>query len=573
MLYEYRFGTSGAGDSYLYEYTATTGTWAKIGKYIDGLTLNNNAYLNGIYYDQNSRLHASWCWRETPDPLTNHDVFYMYSDDHGRNWKTHSGAQAGTVNTSPVSAATTAIKVWTIGQNRGLINQESEAVDSKGGVHILQSYLLDTDPNSTNFWGDRARAYLHHIYKDENGAWQNDVVDAVSVNRSKIAIDEGDNLYIVAPNYRVYYAAASEKWKKWTALDLSESTSAINEGLIDREMLLNESVLSFAFAQTGGKIIVPYYLVDKSKPGTGTGLYTSIYDGSKFASLLSQNLGAVNVTASDVSTLSDSVSVRSVGTLETMYAEAYTLQFTTSGAANVWINDTLKLNTGAVTSSTTFPIVLKVQPSHKYVIKIEGKYATTSVVSKLEWQSSRQAKGLVPATALYGKLLPSSIASLSDLAVSGTTVAGFDANTIAYNVEVPVGTTDVPAVTATTTDPKAVALITKAAGLPGKTLVTVTSADGTTKKTYTVNFTFATGIGAINSVAIRVYPTITNGSFTVETDGKASMIRVFDINGMLISKQEATSAIETVTIAKAGLYFIKVECNGKISMVKVVKMN
>jgi hypothetical protein len=405
LLYEYRYGTSGAGDSYLYEYAAATGTWSSIGKYLDGLTVNNNAYLNGIHYDRNGRLHASWVWRETPDPLTNHDICYVYSDDHGRTWYNHLGVLMGAVNSNAIKSTTNGIIVWPLSQNRGLINQESQVVDSKGGIHLLQSFLPESFANSTNFWTGRNSAYLRHLYKDENGNWKCDNIGAISANRSQIAIDEGDNLYVVAPNYRIYYASAIEKWKKWTVLDVSESASAINEGLIDRELLLNESVLSFVFAQTGSKIIVPYYLIDKSKSGKGKGLCMSVHSGADLGTHFYQKLDSVNLNSGSIPYSVDSVSVRCMGTLETKYAEAYTLYFTTNGDAKVWINDNLVLNTGIISGQTSFPIVLSLQPSHKYAIKIEGKYATPNVIVKLEWESERQTRELVPLNALYGSLI------------------------------------------------------------------------------------------------------------------------------------------------------------------------
>jgi hypothetical protein len=92
---------------------------------------------------------------------------------------------------------------------------------------------------------------------------------------------------------------------------------------------------------------------------------------------------------------------------------------------------------------------------------------------------------------------PNSDATLSDLKVNGTTVSGFAAATLVYNVVLPFGTTVVPTVTATTTDANATKLITPAAALPGSTTVYTTAGDGTTHLTYTINFT----IGAASSVA------------------------------------------------------------------------
>ena len=82
-------------------------------------------------------------------------------------------------------------------------------------------------------------------------------------------------------------------------------------------------------------------------------------------------------------------------------------------------------------------------------------------------------------------------ALLTDLAVNGTTVAGFDPATYSYTVELPYGTTVAPPVTAILEDANATKVITNAAALPGATTVVVTAHDGTTQLTYTVNFTIA----------------------------------------------------------------------------------
>ncbi|MCK4500115.1 lamin tail domain-containing protein, partial [Candidatus Babeliales bacterium] len=84
-------------------------------------------------------------------------------------------------------------------------------------------------------------------------------------------------------------------------------------------------------------------------------------------------------------------------------------------------------------------------------------------------------------------------ATLSDLTVDGTTVTGFDAATLDYNVELPYGTTVEPVVAATTTDANANTDITQATDVEGDlaartATVVVTAEDGTTTKTYTVVF-------------------------------------------------------------------------------------
>ncbi len=86
---------------------------------------------------------------------------------------------------------------------------------------------------------------------------------------------------------------------------------------------------------------------------------------------------------------------------------------------------------------------------------------------------------------------PNTVATLSDLKVSGTTMAGFSAATLTYNIVLPHNTAVVPTVTATTTDTNATKVINATGSLPGTTTIQVTAEDGTTKKTYSVNFTLA----------------------------------------------------------------------------------
>ena len=86
---------------------------------------------------------------------------------------------------------------------------------------------------------------------------------------------------------------------------------------------------------------------------------------------------------------------------------------------------------------------------------------------------------------------PGPDASLSDLLVDGTTVDGFNPDTLSYDVELPYGTTAVPTVTCETTNPDADAIVTDAAALPGTATVVVTAADGVTTATYTIDFTVA----------------------------------------------------------------------------------
>ena len=276
LLFECRTGWSGDGNSHLWEYTGAEGTWTHLGEYLHGRSegmpggyINNCGYINGLHYTPGgNRLHVSLVWRDSPDANTNHDICYAYSDDHGRTWHNTAGTLIGTTGSSDVSELlnlySDGFQILSVAQNRGLINQEGQAVDSKGGIHILQSYLKDGETQSS-WYNRRANAYMRHIYQDQDGVWQNDIIAESRIDRGDIAVDAADNLYVLGPDYRVYVAKADEDWATWYELDLSQDGKGVAEGLFDRELLLEQHVLSFveAHSDLDGKIIVPHYTLSE----------------------------------------------------------------------------------------------------------------------------------------------------------------------------------------------------------------------------------------------------------------------------------------------------------------------
>lgn len=84
---------------------------------------------------------------------------------------------------------------------------------------------------------------------------------------------------------------------------------------------------------------------------------------------------------------------------------------------------------------------------------------------------------------------PATDATLSDLKIDGTTISGFGSATENYTYELLTGTTTVPQITSvTTTNASATHVITQATSIPGAATVVVTSSNGSTTKTYTVNY-------------------------------------------------------------------------------------
>lgn len=286
LLFECRTGWSGDGNSLLWDYSGTTHTWDYIGEYLHGRDYvgmpsgytSKCGYINGLHYTPNgTRLHVSLVWRETPTASTNHDVYVAYSDDDGRTWFNTAGKRIGTTGDNQVDNLlnydSEGFKILSINEQRGLINQEGQAVDSKGGIHILQSYMLDSQANTSDWAASRAKSHMRHIYMTNEGIWKSDVVAESYTDRGDIAVDKYDNIYVLGPDYRVYYALNSEAWATWHTLDIDHYGEAVSEGVIDRELLLNLHILSFAEAHSDmdGKIIVPYYnLADYNITGVKT---------------------------------------------------------------------------------------------------------------------------------------------------------------------------------------------------------------------------------------------------------------------------------------------------------------
>ena len=262
MLFEARIGTSGSGDEYLWEYDAATHAWTSLGMYISGTIDSINAYPHGLSYTRGgSRLHMSWCWRETPDASTNHDLLYIYSDDHGRTWKNNVGAAVASTGSSFVSKNSSGIKVWTINQNRGLINQEHMAVDAAGIVHVLLSHMPDSQADDSSFDSARSKSQFFDYWRAASGTWTRTAMGlpVVASFRGKLAISSSNNVYAVLPDLRIAAASAASGFATWVVLNIADSGRFFSDPLIDTARLAAEDKLTISYPQKSSSSI---YLLD-----------------------------------------------------------------------------------------------------------------------------------------------------------------------------------------------------------------------------------------------------------------------------------------------------------------------
>ena len=155
----YRDGGSGDGQRILVHYSEETQEWTGTGdSFITGRDSDPtcNAYpFGGIQVDSSGVLHIAWCWRQTPDVVTNFNVCYAKSLDHGKTWKRWNGEEY-TLPIRPVNAEI----VDQIPQRHGLLNGGSVVVDRNGAPYI----------GYTRF--DEAGNNQIFVATPENGEWR-----------------------------------------------------------------------------------------------------------------------------------------------------------------------------------------------------------------------------------------------------------------------------------------------------------------------------------------------------------------------------------------------------------------
>lgn len=415
LLFECRYKLSGDGDSYLREYDGDTRTWKLVGRYVQGMeaTPNACAYINRIDYDLNGRLHVSWCWRDDFSGMSNHDLYYGYSDDHGRTWKDKNGLQVAKTDSTGwtdsraagacMNRSKTTLKLKDIPYNKGYINQESQATDSKGQVHILNSYIEGSETDDS--WASsRAKAVLHHHYVDQSGTLHHRLIknggsNVSSYCRSQIVTDAFDNAYVVANGAEIYTATAAAGYTDWHLLTDRDKGRFCSEPQVDRA-LIKEGILSFVYLAYDKKITVIDYLLNNPHTPQGTGLTVAYFAGEDFTS----PVGAAAVGAVSADGIpGEAKSVRWSGAFETAFGEEYTLYLSASEALTVEVDGKTALLTKATSGVQEHAFGFAAIASHRHNITVELRRTAGQPPSPvaLRWSSAGTPKAEVPLSALY----------------------------------------------------------------------------------------------------------------------------------------------------------------------------
>lgn len=162
-------------------------------------------------------------------------------------------------------------------------------------------------------------------------------------------------------------------------------------------------------------------------------------------------------------------------------------------------------------------------------------------------------------------------ASLSDLQVEGTTIAGFDPSTLSYDYGLDPATTSVPQVAAIPTDINATVIIIPASELPGTTTIDVFGEDLLAHNQYSVNF-YMSGVGVEEPYAsIALQPNPARDCITIINAGNA-IVRIISTDGkVLISETNVSNRTIYLQNLAPGTYVMSIEKeNGQIIRKKVV---
>jgi hypothetical protein len=254
LLFFYRNGGSGDGNSFLNRYDVNAGTWSGVQRPLfDGARSSVNAYPNMLAIDSRDRLHLSWTDRDTPAFQTNHNLYYARSEDQGRTWTT----MDGTPYAMPITDATAEVVV-DIPQQSTLINQAGMSVNRHDWPAIVTWWA----PKASE--GDHTRQYMLAWY--DGSAWKTSAItnrpnepkqtDATvrDLARPIVVFDENNGAYVVLrykERNNVVTIAYSENRTDWMLIDLTTEPLGDWEPTYDAALWQRENMLHLLYQPVG----------------------------------------------------------------------------------------------------------------------------------------------------------------------------------------------------------------------------------------------------------------------------------------------------------------------------------
>jgi hypothetical protein len=177
LLYLYRVGASGGGNTFLNRWLLASQTWTNVNvsggvalPFIQGLwaSSNYNAYPNMPCLDATGNLYLAWTWRETPAYESNHDLNFARSTNGGLTWLRYNGTpfdlpiceNGQTSDTNEFCDV-----IVPIPENSSLINQAGMCLDASNNPVVATWWAPGTPTNNYQ------RQYVV-AFPNTSGVWQ-----------------------------------------------------------------------------------------------------------------------------------------------------------------------------------------------------------------------------------------------------------------------------------------------------------------------------------------------------------------------------------------------------------------
>ncbi|KAH7034627.1 uncharacterized protein B0I36DRAFT_316660 [Microdochium trichocladiopsis] len=228
LWFSFRTGKAGLGDDHLAIYDPASATYSRPVTHLKGV--DSNPYIHGLDYrphrDSSAQraqgaLHTTWVYRgfvwypgwDDPEDTkhkaqagpnsgeNNHDLCFAYSEDEGSTWRNGAGDMIADKGKS-IEPTAPGVRAFKIPKNSGLANQESQAVDHEGGVHVLNRDSLPVDGDGIEENPENQIRWKHY-YRSPKGVWTQTALPGVRTGyggkRGQVAVSKHGDLYFVLP--------------------------------------------------------------------------------------------------------------------------------------------------------------------------------------------------------------------------------------------------------------------------------------------------------------------------------------------------------------------------------------
>lgn len=444
------------------------------------------------------------------------------------------------------SANVTTPTAATVSTNASKSNAKTGKLGSDG--HYFEIVLASETYTAASINGfintnDQSKNWAFQFSTDGGTNWSSEVTQANDGNKTAHDIAVGVTIPANANGFRVVRRAGTSTQVNSITLTLAGPAGPSTDATLSALTYDGTSVPDFSAATTSYEVELP---------ADYTGVPT-------VAATTNDNNATTNITQA---TTLPGVATIVVTAEDGTTTKTYTVTFTKESAAPkvesaTWpnirgtavIDQVNKTITGQVLNGNS----LSLEPT------FTGKYLNTQSPTGVQnfangaisytFTSASNEQTIYSVTITESPAV-STDATLSSLTYGGKSVPNFSPSTLTYNIELTAGTKTPPTIAATPTDNKATMTITQASSVPGVGKVEVTAEDGTTKLTYTINYTVQVPPSGLTTHVPEIYEAkdIAGGYNTPLTVVGGREYEVFYIN----RDNSSNLTIATSNVDKAG---------------------